>query len=66
MGEYVKTMSEEEFQKELEKVRKILEENKQRGGTRYERIFCVIGRITSRSAEVYLPEQLGRLFDLAE
>ncbi len=66
MGEYVRTMSEEEFQKELKTLRTELAEMRTQECSRYEMVYFLIGWVTSPSARVHLPEQLSKVFDLTK
>lgn len=63
MKEVPVLMTEKEFQKELEDVRKILEEQNIEGI--YSRTLFLAGWVSAENAPILTPSQLKRLFKLA-
>ncbi len=66
MEEIVRTMSEEEFQKELETIKANLSEMRMQERSRYEILQFLIGWVSAPTSRVHLPEQLEQIFNLPE
>ncbi len=66
MEEFVRAISGEAFQKELEVLKETLAERRSNGFSRYDNVQFPIGWMSSPTAKTHLPEQLGQIFDLAE
>lgn len=57
--------SDKEFEERLERIRKILNEDTKKGDL-YTRYPYLVGCVTASTEKAYTPEQLRRIFDLAD
>ena len=66
MKEFVQVISDEDFKREMEFLKREICKRRKNGFSKYEILKFVTYWVTEPSASVRTPEQLGKIFDLAE
>lgn len=66
MDEFMRVVSDKEFQKELNKLREIVKSRRNAGCNRNDITNFLVGWVTAPTIKGYMPDQLRQIFDLAD